>query len=128
VYRRDKTRQDRYNESSSAFVEGVAALLDDIQQSLFQQALERRAAYTRDIDSWDDFTAFFTPANPAQPEAHGGFAMAHWCDGAECEARVNEALSVSIRCIPLNRAETGGGACVVCGKPSTGRVVFAKAY
>ncbi len=128
VYRRDKTRQDRFNQGATAFIEGVAALLDDIQQSLFRRALEQRAACTREIDNWDDFTAFFTPANPAQPEAHGGFAMSHWCDGAGCEARVNDALSVTIRCIPLNRSESGGGACVVCGKPSTGRVVFAKAY
>ncbi len=128
VYRRDKTRQDRFNQGATAFIEGVAALLDDIQQSLFRRALEQRAACTREIDNWDEFTAFFTPANPAQPEVHGGFALSHWCDGTECEARVNDALSVTIRCIPLDRTATGGGACVVCGKPSTGRVVFAKSY
>jgi prolyl-tRNA synthetase len=128
VFRRDRTRKDRYAAGKDAFVDGVSDLLDNIQQSLFQQALDRRAEHTREIDNWDDFKAFFTPENASQPEIHGGFAMSHWCDGVDCEARVNDALSVTIRCIPLDRESSGEGACVVCGKPSAGRVVFAKSY
>jgi len=128
VFRRDRTRQDRYAAGADAFAEGAAALLDEIQQSLFDRALAYRAENSREIDNWDDFCAFFTPRNATQPEAHGGFAMAHWCDGAACEARVNDALSVTIRCVPLDRSKSGTGACVVCGKPSVGRVVFAKSY
>lgn len=128
VFRRDRTRKDRYAAKADAFVAGVTALLDDIQQTLYQRALEHRSTHTRDIDDWDAFVAFFTPENTQQPEIHGGFAMSHWCDDEACEARVNKALSVSIRCVPLDRQASGSGACVVCGKPSRGRVVFAKAY
>ncbi|HAS81265.1 MAG TPA: proline--tRNA ligase [Verrucomicrobia bacterium] len=129
VFRRDRTRQDRYGQPAAEFISTAAGLLDDIQKTLFDRALALRAAYTRDIDDWDQFVAFFTPVNKEQPEMHGGFAMSHWCDGADCEKKVNEDLSVTIRCIPLDRGAKGQpGACVVCGKPSTGRVVFAKAY
>jgi len=128
VYRRDKTRQDRYNQGATAFVEGAAALLDDIQHTLFERADAMRRAHTVDIDNWNDFTAFFTPENREQPEAHGGFAMAHWCGEAACEAKANDDLSVTIRCIPLDRTDGAAGACVVCGKPGPGRVLFAKSY
>jgi prolyl-tRNA synthetase len=84
--------------------------------------------HTRDIEAWDDFVAFFTPANVDKPEVHGGFAMAHWCDGEACEKKVNDALKVTIRCVPRDRAASGEGACIACGKPSSGRVVFAKSY
>ncbi len=128
VYRRDKTRQDRFNQSSAAFAEGVTALLDDIQRTLFERAVALRREHTREIDPWNEFTAFFTPVNKEQPEAHGGFAMAHWCDGSACEKRINDELSVTIRCIPQDRQAGGAGVCVVCGLPSPGRVVFAKSY
>jgi prolyl-tRNA synthetase len=110
------------------FVAGIAGLLEDMQQSLLQRAMDYRKEYSRDIDSYDDFTAFFTPQNKERPEAHGGFAMSHWCDGAECENKINDDLSVSIRCIPFDRENSGGGSCIYCGKPSKGRVVFAKNY
>ena len=84
--------------------------------------------HTRDIDTWDDFVAFFTPANADKPEVHGGFAMSHWCDGEACEQKINDALKVTIRCIPTDRAASGEGACIACGQPSMGRVVFAKSY
>ena len=128
VARRDRGRKERYGEQTGAFVQGAAALLDAIQQSLFDRALAMRAEHTRELDDWEAFSAFFTPVNHEQPEAHGGFALAHWCDGEACEAKVNEALSVTVRCIPFDRAGGGPGACVVCGKPSSGRVVFAKSY
>jgi len=66
--------------------------------------------------------------NAERPESHGGFALSHWCDDPACEAKVNDELSVTIRCIPLDRADSGAGACVACGKDSPGRVVFAKSY
>ncbi len=128
AYRRDQTRKDRYNQDSSAFIAGVAALLDDIQQTLFERALTLRREHTCDIDTWEALVAFFTPANKVQPEAHGGFAMAHWCDEPACEEKVNAELSVTIRCLPLNRGDGGAGACIACGRPSPGRVVFAKSY
>ncbi len=128
VYRRDKTRKDRFGQNRAEFVDSVIDLLDEIQQGLFERALKLRSDNTQEIDDWDTFCKFFTPQNKEQPEAHGGYAMSHWCDDEACEAKVNDELSVTIRCIPFDRAENGSGACVVCGKPSSGRVVFAKSY
>ncbi|VGO14404.1 Proline--tRNA ligase [Pontiella desulfatans] len=111
-----------------AFVDGIVATLEDIQQGLLQRALAHRAENTREIDSYEEFVQFFTPENKERPEAHGGFAMSHWCDGSECEDKINDELSVTIRTVPFDRAEGGAGACICCGKPSSGRVVFAKSY
>ena len=110
------------------FIEGVLDLLESIQQNLLQRALAYRTEHTREIDSYEEFSAFFTPLNKERPEAHGGFALSHWCDGSECEARINEELSVTIRCVPFDRADGRPGTCVCCGGPSAGRVVFAKSY
>ncbi|MBN2163480.1 MAG: proline--tRNA ligase [Pontiellaceae bacterium] len=124
--RRDTNEKQGMNKD--AFISGVVELLDDIQQSMLKRALDYRAEYTRDIDSYDEFVSFFTPENRERPEAHGGFAMSHWCDSSECEDKINDDLSVTIRCIPFDRAESGEGTCVCCGEPSSGRVVFAKSY
>ena len=110
------------------FVDGIVDLLDDIQQSLLQKALDHRAEHTKEIDSYDEFVQFFTPENKNRPEAHGGFAMSHWCDSEECEDKINDDLSVTIRTVPFDRVEGASGACIRCGKPSSGRVVFAKSY
>jgi len=110
------------------FVANIVQTLEEIQQGLLQRALDHRAEHTRAIDSYDAFVAFFTPENKKQPEAHGGFAMSHWCDGEACEKKINDDLSVTIRTVPFDRAEGGAGECIFCGKPSSGRVVFAKSY
>ncbi len=128
VYRRDKSRQERFGQNKTEFIETVVDLMEDIQLSLLERARKMRDENTREIDDWESFQSFFTPKNKKQPEIHGGFAMAHWCDSEECEKKVNETLSVTIRCIPFDRTAGGSGECVVCGKPSSGRVVFAKSY
>jgi prolyl-tRNA synthetase len=128
VGRRDKETKERYGQNKDAFVGGIVALLDEIQKNLFDRALAFRKANTVSIEAWEDFRRFFTPQNEAKPEIHGGFAEAHWCDGRECEDKVTSDLSVTIRCIPAEREASGPGSCVVCGKPSVGRVMFAKAY
>jgi prolyl-tRNA synthetase len=110
------------------FVEGFVELLESIQQNLFQRALDFRSEHTQEIDNYDAFVKFFTPQNKKQPEAHGGFALSHWCGGAECEKKINDELSVTIRTVPFDREERGSGTCICCGKPSSGRVVFAKSY
>ena len=128
VARRDRGPKEKYSEDRDAFADSVPGLLDEIQSALFQRANDFRMQHTRDIDDWDAFTGFFTPENSEKPEIHGGFAMSHWCDGTDCENKVNDKLSVTIRCIPLDRESSGTGKCVVCGKDSPGRVVFAKSY
>lgn len=126
MYRRDQTRKDRKSVGYVDFVAGVADLLDDIQKSLFERALALREANTRTFDDYDDFVTFFTPENREKPEIHGGFAMAHWCGGDDCEQAINRELSVTIRCVPFGGEEAGK--CIKCGAPSAKRVVFAKSY
>jgi len=128
VCRRDEGRAKRQGMDRDAFVAAVPELLGSIQQALFDRALALRETHTRRIDTWDEFCAFFTPADRERPEIHGGFAESHWCGTPECEAKVNTDLSVTIRCIPLDRGQDGKGPCIVCGKPGPGRVVFAKSY
>jgi len=127
VGRRDKSRKERYSQNRDAFLDNITNLLDDIQQSLFNKAKAFREEHSRDIDRWNDFQAYFTPENKEQPEIHGGFARAHWCQDPACEQKIKEDLTVTIRCIPFQRDQTPG-ACIACGKPSPGRVIFAKAY
>jgi len=128
VGRRDKGAREKYGEEREAFVAGVTGILDEIQANLFERANSFREEHTREIDDWDTFQAFFTPEDREKPEIHGGFALAHWCDNEACETKVNEALSVTIRCLPFDRSDGEPGRCVVCGEKSPGRVVFAKSY
>ena len=127
VGRRDKNRKERFNMDRDAFLAAVPTILDEIQQALFDRALANREEHSCNIDDWDTFAAFFTPENREMPEIHGGFAYAHWCGSAECEKQVNDELSVSIRCIPLDAVEEQGR-CLRCGEESKKRVLFAKAY
>lgn len=127
VGRRDKERKERFTMRRDLFVASVNDILDDIQQTLFNRALTYRDANSHSFDEWSAFVDFFTPKNRENPEIHGGFAYAHWCGDNECEAAINDELSVSIRCIPDNMPiETGS--CLRCGKTSKQRVLFAKAY
>ena len=128
VYRRDQSRKERYGMPLADFIGDIVTLLDDIQQTLFTRALDLRDAHTREIDDMESFRAFFTPTSKGRPEIHGGFAKSHWCGSTACEKAINDDLSVTIRCIPFDREASGTGSCIMCGKESPGRVVFAKAY
>ena len=77
-----------------------------------------------------DFYDFFTPRNKEKPEIHGGFALAHWSGSPEVEAQIKEELKVTIRCIPFDPEvrDDQPGKCVISGKPSPRRVLFAKSY
>lgn len=108
------------------FVATVVERLDQIQSNLFERALRLREENTREIDTLDDFRAFFTPKNQEKPEIHGGFAICHFHECDELAAELKR-LKVTIRCVPLD-AEPEPGQCVVTGKPSTRRAVFGKAY
>lgn len=104
----------------------VAAKLTEIQDALFARALELRQSKSQTIDSLDDFRDFFTPKNQKKPEIHGGFALCHWHDDPQVDALLKE-MKVTIRCIPLD-APAEDGKCVITGKPSQRRVIFAKSY
>jgi len=129
VGRRDKSPRDKAGVNRDEFVASIVAVLDEIQQTLFDRALAYQQEHTREIDDNQDFYDYFTAENTEKPEIHGGFALAHWCGRDECEERIKEDLKVTIRCIPFEKMGTdAGGSCICCGEPSRERVVFAKSY
>lgn len=97
----------------------VAQLLDDIQANLFNRAKAHRDAHITRVDSWAEFEEVL--------ENKGGFVSAHWDGTTETELEIKERTKATIRCIPVDAPEEAG-ACVLTGKPSTRRVLFAKAY
>jgi prolyl-tRNA synthetase len=127
VARRDRGHREKESIPRGRFVAEIIGTLEDIQKNLFRRALEFMKQHTVDIDDRKAFYDFFTPLNAEKPEIHGGFAMSPWCGSPECEARIKEDLSVTIRCIPLT-GNLEPGACIHCGGKSEERVAFAKAY
>ena len=117
VARRDT--QEKVTIGLGATVEHVKFLLEDIQTSLYNRALERQHLKTHIIDSYDEFKV--------KIESEPGFYMAHWDGTEETEALIQEETKATIRCIPLETPNEAG-LCMVTGKPSKKRVVFAKAY
>jgi prolyl-tRNA synthetase len=125
--RRDRSHKDKQSIPRAEFIGSVADILAEIQDGLFERAVEFRAANTVNIDSKDEFYDFFTPQNRDKPEIHGGFAMCHWNGKDDVEEQLKNDLNVTIRCIP-NDAEAEAGTCVISGEPSQRRVIFAKSY
>ena len=102
------------------FAQKVKDLLEDIQSSIFQKAKTFRDANSHQADTYEDFKKIING------EA-GGFVYAHWDGTAETEEKIKEETKATIRCIPIDQ-KVEEGKCVYSGKPSKGRVVFAKAY
>ena len=98
--------------------EKVEHLLAAIQDNLYQKALAMRERYTRAVDTYDAFKVAIE---------EGGFILAHWDGTAETEEKVKEETKATIHCIPLD-GDTTPGACMVTGRPSKQRVLFARAY
>lgn len=97
----------------------VDHLLENIQRNLYQKALDFRDNNTRVANTYDELKDIL--------DKKGGFVMAHWDGTAETEDRIKEETKATIRCIPMD-GKAGAGKCVVTGKPSEKRVIFAKAY
>ncbi len=102
---------------------GLAAelpnLLTDYQARLFQRALDFRAANTHFADTYDEFKAVL--------DKEGGFLMAPWCGDGACEKQIGAETGASIRVIPFDSPDEAGK-CMIDGKPSERRVLFARAY
>jgi prolyl-tRNA synthetase len=127
VARRDRAHREKESLARQTFIARAPAMLDEIQAAVFDRAASFRKAHTHVIDDRKHFYDFFTPQNAEKPEIHGGFAQSHWCGKAECEAKIKEDLTVTIRCLPFD-APTEKGVCICCGAPSELRALFAKAY
>ncbi|QDU45754.1 Proline--tRNA ligase [Symmachiella dynata] len=105
----------------------VGDILGEIQDGLFQRALELREQNTRTIDNLDEFREYFTPKNANKPEIHGGFALCYFVDEDPAVEAELKKLKVTARCIPMDQ-DGESGQCLFTGKPTTTRAVFAKAY
>jgi prolyl-tRNA synthetase len=100
-------------------VEYIEQLLEDIQQNIYQKALAFREANTYTVDDYAEFKQIL--------DEKGGFILAHWDGTSETEDRIKDETKATIRCIPYN-APQEEGKCILTGKPSTQRVLFARAY
>jgi prolyl-tRNA synthetase len=127
--RRDRAPKDKQSVARAEFVATIAATLQSIQEGLFSRAEAFRAEHTRRIDDRDEFYAFFTSerdGDDAPAPIHGGFAATHFSGEVALEQKIKEDLSVTVRCIPLEKGEPG--VCPFTGNPSAQRVIWAKAY
>lgn len=114
-------RRDTKEKSSIAVdgvVEHIAALLDEIQANLLARSKKHREANTFSVDTYEEFK---------QRIDEGGFFLAHWDGTAETEELIKNETKATIRCIPFD-GPSEAGTCMVTGKPSAQRVIFAKAY
>jgi prolyl-tRNA synthetase len=104
-------------------IDGVDAyvldLLDKIQDNIYKKAFDFRKENTTPVDSYDEFKQVLNEK--------GGFILAHWDGTSETEQLIKDQTKATIRCIPLEGDKTPGK-CMVTGKPSAQRVLFAKAY
>jgi len=100
-------------------IEYVKDLLIEIQQNIYQKAFKLREENTHVIDDYEEFKQIV--------EGDGGFIYAHWDGTSETELKIKEETKATIRCIPVNN-KPEKGKCIYTGKPSTQRVIYAKAY
>ncbi len=105
--------------SQDGIVERIVALMDEIQQNIFQKALDYRNSMITKVDSWEEFVEVLN--------TKGGFISAHWDGTPETEQAIKDATKATIRCIPVDAIDEEGK-CVFTGKPSHRRVLFAKSY
>ena len=117
--RRDNLTKETFDLSSQAIEEKIGNLLTEIQDSIYKKAFDFREEKITEVNSWDEFQTTL--------ESKGGFLSAHWDGSSETEDKIKELTKATIRCIPLDQKEESG-TCVFSGKPSKGRVLFAKAY
>ena len=114
-------RRDTLTKETVAFdgiVETIQNLLKEIQDNIYQKALNFRIENTREVDTWEDFK---------EEIKKPGFLLCHWDGTPETEEKIKAETKATIRCIPLEGDKTPGQ-CIYTGKPSAQRVIFAIAY
>ncbi|MDR0811908.1 MAG: proline--tRNA ligase, partial [Paludibacter sp.] len=120
VARRDTLTKETVSiENIDVYVEN---LLKEIQQNIFKKAFDYRTSVTREVNSYDEFKVEIEK---------GGFLLCHWDGTSETEEKIKDETKATIRCIPFSPLTSTGesaGKCMVTGKPSAQRVVFARAY
>ena len=116
LMRRDTLEKETI--SCDGIEEYVVRLLDEIQEGIYQKALNYRKEHTVEVDTYEEFK---------EQIEKGGFVLAHWDGTPETEERIKEETKATIRCIPFE-GDTTPGTCMVTGKTSARRVLFARAY
>ena len=116
VVRRDTL--EKQTTGINGIVEYVENLLNDIQTNMFKKAVDFRTEKTTTVETYEEFK---------EKIEEGGFILAHWDGTPETEERIKEETKATIRCIPLIGDKTPGK-CMVTGKPSAQRVLFARSY
>jgi prolyl-tRNA synthetase len=117
VARRDTKEKSIYQLTDLALK--IEHLLGHIQDNIYKKALNFRDSKTSSADTYDEFKRLL--------DDEGGFILAHWDGTAETEAKIKDETKATIRCIPDN-ARHEEGKCIISGKPSHRRVLFARAY
>ncbi|WP_299174618.1 proline--tRNA ligase [uncultured Allomuricauda sp.] len=117
VARRDTLQKESVQ--AEEIVNKITSLLEEIQKNVYQKAFDYREAHITEVDSYDEFKKII--------EEKGGFVSAHWDGTSETEDKIKEETKATIRCIPFY-GDKEDGSCMVTGKPSIQRVLFAKAY
>jgi len=117
VARRDTLEKELVAEND--VVDKIVSLMDEIQENIYKKASDYRASHISEVDSYDEFKNVL--------EEKGGFVSAHWDGTAATEDKIKNDTKATIRCIPID-VKKEEGVCMVTGKPSLNRVLFAKAY
>ncbi|MGC8804090.1 MAG: proline--tRNA ligase, partial [Bacteroidales bacterium] len=117
IARRDTLEKQTYPDEK--ILDIVQFLLTDIQNNLYKRALQFREEHTTEVNTFEEFKEVL--------ETKGGFVSAHWDGTPETEEKIKEETKATIRCIPFDQKREAGK-CVYSGKPSQGRVLFARAY
>ena len=117
IARRDTLNKELVPEDQA--VQHIESLLTDIQDNLYQKALDMRTSLTHEAEDYDSFKTLL--------EEKGGFVLAHWDGTPETEERIKNETKATIRCIPLSGPQTPGK-CILTGRDSARKVVFARAY
>ena len=115
--RRDTLTKESISRENVASI--VVGLMDEIQKNLFDKAANFRTEKTTEVATYDEFKEVLN--------TKGGFILAHWDGTVETEEQIKNETKATIRCIPLD-AKDEVGTCMVTGKPSNKKVLFAKAY
>jgi prolyl-tRNA synthetase len=119
IARRDTLTKESFQWEDMPIADKIGGLLEEIQQGIYQKAFDFRKENTTEVNSWEEFKQIL--------DQKGGFLSAHWDGTPETEEKIKELTKATIRCIPLDQVPEQG-TCVYSGKPSSGRVLFAKAY
>lgn len=117
IARRDTKEKQFVNQNET--VDFVTNLLVEIQENIYTKAANFKKENTRTVETYEEFKEVL--------EKEGGFIYAHWDGTSETEEKIKEETKATIRCIPLN-STSEEGTCMYSGKPSKGKVLFAKSY